>query len=238
MAVKNKMSRTSILLSIIIPVYNEELTIGNIIDRTKKSVEEIGLKYEIIVVDDHSYDTSLEVAKTHNIRLLSLKHHLGKGYALRAGFVKAKGDIIVTLDSDASHRPEELEEVIRPILEDEADLVIGSRYLNQRRVAARKLNAFGVRIFNYLIQLFTGVGTTDSQSGYRAMKREVLKKQKLKSGEYEIESEMLVKTAKQGFRVREVPISFEQRTYGRSGVDPMIDGSKILLSIVFSYLKG
>ncbi len=232
------MSRTSILLSIIIPVYNEELTIGNIIDRTKKSVEEIGLKYEIIVVDDHSYDTSLEVAKTHNIRLLSLKHHLGKGYALRAGFVKAKGDIIVTLDSDASHRPEELEEVIRPILEDEADLVIGSRYLNQRRVAARKLNAFGVRIFNYLIQLFTGVGTTDSQSGYRAMKREVLKKQKLKSGEYEIESEMLVKTAKQGFRVREVPISFEQRTYGRSGVDPMIDGSKILLSIVFSYLKG
>ncbi len=226
------------LLSIIIPVYNEELTIGNIIDRTKKSVEEIGLKYEIIVVDDHSYDTSLEVAKTHNIRLLSLKHHLGKGYALRAGFVKAKGDIIVTLDSDASHRPEELEEVIRPILEDEADLVIGSRYLNQRRIAARKLNAFGVRIFNYLIQLFTGVGTTDSQSGYRAMKREVLRKQKLKSGEYEIESEMLVKTAKQGFRVREVPISFEQRTYGRSGVDPMIDGSKILLSIVFSYLKG
>jgi len=232
------MSRTSILLSIIIPVYNEELTIGNIIDRTKKSVEEIGLKYEIIVVDDHSYDTSLKVAKTHNIRLLSLKHHLGKGYALRAGFVKAKGDIIVTLDSDASHRPEELEEVIRPILDDEADLVIGSRYLNQRGIAARKLNAFGVRIFNYLIQLFTGVGTTDSQSGYRAMKREVLKKQKLKSGEYEIESEMLVKTAKQGFRVREVPISFEQRTYGRSGVDPMIDGSKILLSIVFSYLKG
>jgi len=226
------------LLSIIIPVYNEELTIGNIIDRTKKSVEEIGLKYEIIVVDDHSYDTSLEVAKTHNIRLLSLKHHLGKGYALRAGFVKAKGDIIVTLDSDASHRPEELEEVIRPILDDEADLVIGSRYLNQRGIAARKLNAFGVRIFNYLIQLFTGVGTTDSQSGYRAMKREVLRKQKLKSGEYEIESEMLVKTAKQGFRVREVPISFEQRTYGRSGVDPMIDGSKILLSIVFSYLKG
>jgi len=108
----------------------------------------------------------------------------------------------------------------------------------ERRHQGTKLNAFGVRIFNYLIQLFTGVGTTDSQSGYRAMKREVLRKQKLKSGEYEIESEMLVKTAKQGFRVREVPISFEQRTYGRSGVDPMIDGSKILLSIVFSYLKG
>jgi glycosyltransferase involved in cell wall biosynthesis len=157
---------------------------------------------------------------------------------LRAGFAKAKGEIIVTIDSDASHRPEELSEVLEPILEDEADLVIGSRYLNHKSVAARKLNAFGVRIFNYLIQLFTGVAITDSQSGFRAMKIEVLKKQKLKSGEYEIESEMLVKTAKQGFRVTEVPISFEQRTYGRSGVDPMIDGAKILLSIVFSYVKG
>jgi glycosyltransferase involved in cell wall biosynthesis len=226
------------LLSIIIPVFNEELTIGNIIDRTKTSAEKIGVPYEVIVVDDHSYDKSLEVAKTRNVRLLSLKQHLGKGFALRAGFAKAKGEIIVTIDSDASHRPEELSEVLEPILEDEADLVIGSRYLNHKSVAARKLNAFGVRIFNYLIQLFTGVAITDSQSGFRAMKIEVLKKQKLKSGEYEIESEMLVKTAKQGFRVTEVPISFEQRTYGRSGVDPMIDGAKILLSIVFSYVKG
>jgi hypothetical protein len=70
------------------------------------------------------------------------------------------------------------------------------------------------------------------------MKREVLSKQKLKSGEYEIESEMLVKTAKAGFRISEVPITFEQRTYGRSGVDPMVDGSKIMLSIIMAYLKG
>ncbi len=110
--------------------------------------------------------------------------------------------------------------------------------MNHKRVEARKLNKFGVRIFNHLIQMFTGVAITDSQSGYRAMKREVLSKQKLKSGEYEIESEMLVKTAKAGFRVAEVPITFEQRTYGHSGVDPMIDGSKILLSIVMAYLKA
>ncbi len=226
------------LLSIIIPVYNEELTIGNIIDRIKAAVQQIGLKYEIIVVDDHSYDRSLEIAQKHKGRILTLKQHLGKGYALRAGFAKAKGDIIVTIDSDGSHRPEELREVLTPVLDDKADLVIGSRYLNHKRVATRRLNAFGVRIFNFLIQLLTGTANTDSQSGYRAMKREVLEKQKLKSGEYEIESEMLVKTAKEGFRVTEVPISFEQRTYGRSGVDPLVDGSKILLSIVLAYLKG
>ncbi len=151
---------------------------------------------------------------------------------------KSKGDIIVTIDSDGSHRPEELLEVLAPVLQDKADLVIGSRYMNQKKVAARKLNAFGVRLFNKFIQLLTGVAITDSQSGYRAMTREVLKSQKLKSGTYEIESEMLVKTAKKKFRVTEVPISFEQRTYGRSGVDPMIDGFKIFISIVSAYVKG
>jgi len=226
------------MLSIIIPVYNEELTIGKINDRTKEAAGKIGLPYEIIVINDLSYDHSLEVALKRKVRVFSLKAHLGKGYALRAGFAQARGDIIVTIDSDGSHWPEELNEVLTPVLAGEVDMVIGSRYMNHKHVAARKLNKFGVRIFNYLIQLFTGVAITDSQSGYRAMKREVLEGQKLKSGEYEIESEMLVKTAKAGFRVAEVPITFEQRTYGRSGVDPMVDGSKILFSIFMAYIKG
>jgi glycosyltransferase involved in cell wall biosynthesis len=226
------------MLSIIIPVYNEELTIGNIIDRTKVAAQKTGLPYEIIVVNDLSYDRSLQVACNRGVRVFTLKEHLGKGYALRAGFNQVRGDIVVTIDSDGSHWPEELDEVLAPVLSGKADMVIGSRYMNHKRVEARKLNKFGVRIFNYLIQLFTGVSITDSQSGYRAMKRQVLEKQKLKSGEYEIESEMLVKTAKLGFRVAEVPITFEQRTYGRSGVDPMVDGSKIMFSIILAYLKG
>lgn len=226
------------MLSIIIPVYNEELTIGNIIDRTKNALRQIGLPYEIIVVDDHSRDKSLVVAGRYGVEVFSLKEHLGKGYVLRAGFAKAKGDIVVTLDSDGSHRPEELHEVLAPVLKNKADLVIGSRYLNHKRVATRKLNAFGVKVFNYLINLFTGVAVTDSQSGYRAMKREVLDKQKLYAREYEIESEMLVKTVKAGFRIAEVPISFEQRTYGRSGVDPFWDGSKIIYSIWLARFRG
>jgi len=226
------------LLSIIIPMYNEELTVGNIIDRVKTSAAQTGLQTEIIVVDDHSYDHSLLAAGRHGVRLYSLKHHLGKGYALRAGFAKASGDIVVTIDSDGSHKPEELSEVLAPILRDQADLVIGSRYMNHKHVATRKLNAFGVRLFNYFIELSTGVAISDSQSGYRAMKREVLRSQKLYSGEYEIESEMLVKTAKKKFRIAEVPISFEQRTYGRSGVDPLIDGSKILFWIILASTKG
>ena len=176
------MSNKEMLLSIIIPVYNEELTIGDIIDRVKAAVQQTGFKNEIIVVDDHSHDNSLAEAKRHNAKLYTLKQHMGKGYALRAGFNKAKGDIIVTIDSDGSHRPEELAEVLAPVLQDKADLVIGSSYMNHKKVAARRLNAFGVRMFNCFIQLLTGVAITDSQSGYRAMKREVLKSQKLYSG--------------------------------------------------------
>ena len=226
------------LLSIIIPVYNEELTIGNIIDRTVKVMRQTGLRFEVIVVNDRSYDKSLEAAKARDAKIFSLKRHLGKGYALRAGFAHAKGDIIVTIDSDGSHKPEELPEVLAPILKDRADLVIGSRYMDHKKVDSRKLNVFGVKLFNRFIELLTGVAITDSQSGFRAIKREVLKNQELKSGEYEIESEMLVKTVIQNFRVAEVPISFEQRTYGTSGVDPMFDGFKIFVSIILAYLKA
>jgi len=226
------------LISVVIPVFNEELTIGNVVERVKAVLQKLGFKYEIIVVDDFSTDRSLELSNRRGVKVYSLKKHMGKGYALRAGFAKAKGDIITTIDSDGSHRPEELPSLLKPILQDKADLVIGSRYLNQKPVAAKKLNAIGVRLFNLLIKVFTRAEVSDSQSGYRVMKSAVLRNMSLKSGGYEIESEMLVKSARQGFRVREVPISFEQRTYGTSRLDPMVDGFKILLSIVSAYMRG
>jgi glycosyltransferase involved in cell wall biosynthesis len=232
------MGNREILLSVIIPVFNEEQTVGNIIQRMKTVMEKIGCRYEVIVVDDYSRDRSLETARKEGVRVYQLKAHMGKGYALRAGLAKAKGDIIVTIDSDGSHRPEELPMLLAPVLQNQADLVIGSRYLNQKSVAARKLNAFGVRLFNFLIRLFTKTAVSDSQSGYRVMTSKVVAGMHLKSGEYEIESEMLVKTARQGFRVLEVPITFEQRTYGRSRLDPLVDGFKILLSIVSAYVGG
>ena len=153
------MSLSEMLLSIIIPVYNEQSTIGDIIDRVKEAVKQTGLKNEIIVVDDHSYDKSLMIAKRQGVKLYSLNYHMGKGYALRAGFSKAHGDIIVTIDSDGSHRPEELSEVLTPVLQNKADLVIGSRYMNHKKVAARKLNAFGVKLFNGSIQLILNQDT-------------------------------------------------------------------------------
>jgi len=232
------MSKKATLLSIVVPDYNEEHTIGDVIDRLKATLQETGLDSEIIVVDDHSRDRSAEISLGKHVTVYSLKRHMGKGFALRAGFRKAKGEIIVTIDSDGSNRPEELPFLLNPILQNEADLVIGSRFSGNQATSGKRFNAAGVRIFNLMIKILTGAAVSDSQSGYRAMKSEVLDGLRLKSGTYEIESEMLVKIARRGFRVREVPVSFEQRTYGKSTLDPIVDGFKILMSIVTSYLKG
>jgi glycosyltransferase involved in cell wall biosynthesis len=232
------MSNNALLLSIVVPAYNEKHTIGNVIDRLKVTLQKTMFAHEIIVVDDCSRDKSAEISLGKHAKVYSLKQHMGKGYALRAGFSKAKGEIIVTIDSDGSNRPEELPLLLNPILQNEADLVIGSRFSGNRPTSGKRFNAAGVRIFNLMIRILTGASVSDSQSGYRAMKSEVLDGLSLRSGTYEIESEMLVKIARRGFRVREIPVSFEQRTYGKSTLDPIVDGFKILTSIITSYLKG
>ena len=232
------MGKNERLLSIVVPAYNEEHTIGNVINRVITTLQKTKLAYEVIVIDDGSKDKSSEISRSHNATVYSLKQHMGKGYALRAGFKKAKGEIIVTIDSDGSNRPEELPLLLTPLLLNEADLVIGSRFSADIPTSGKRFNAAGVRIFNLMIRILTGVTVSDSQSGYRAMKSEVLDNLSLQSNTYEIESEMLVKISRGGFRVREVPVSFEQRTFGKSTLDPIVDGFKILMSIVTSYIKG
>jgi glycosyltransferase involved in cell wall biosynthesis len=232
------MSQNATQLSVVVPAYNEEHTIGNVINRLKTTLRQTSLTNEIIVVDDCSRDNSAEIGRSQKAKVYLLNEHMGKGYALRAGFSKAKGEILVTIDSDGSNRPEELQLLLEPILQDQADLVIGSRFSGRRSASGKRFNAAGVRLFNFLIKTLTGVEVSDSQSGYRAMKRAVMQNLALKSGGYEIESELLVKIAKRGFRVKEVPVSFEQRTYGKSTLDPIVDGFKILKSIFASYLVG
>jgi dolichol-phosphate mannosyltransferase len=227
------------LLSVVVPMRNEAPTVGDIICRLKAVLKATGLLHEIIVVDDYSSDMSVEIVlRQGGVRVIKLAQHMGKGYALRAGFVKARGDIIATIDSDGSHLPEELPRLLQPIRQGAADLVIGCRFNGKATSATRRINQAGNRLFNQLIRFLIHNPICDSQSGYRVMTRQVLQSMTLISTEYQIESEMLVKTARRHFRIREVPITFEQRTYGRSGVDPLVDGIKILLSILAAYLRS
>src|SRR3989337_3762645 len=150
------MSKKATLLSIVVPDYNEEHTISDVIDRLRATLQKTGFAFEVIVVDDCSRDSSAGISLSKHAKVYSLKQHMGKGYALRAGFRKAKGEIIVTIDSDGSNRPEELPLLLKPILQDNADLVIGSRLSGNMPTSGKKFNAAGVRIFNLMIRILTG----------------------------------------------------------------------------------
>jgi glycosyltransferase involved in cell wall biosynthesis len=235
---KGDRERKKVFVSVVIPVFNEEQTIGDIVTRTKRTLEQLGVSYEVLVVDDGSVDRSADISREREARVLREKHQ-GKGYALRCGFGQAKGELIVTLDSDGSHQPEEIPLVLRCIREGRADFVIGSRFFNSNAIKTKvpKVNRMGNRLFNDLIGFLTGVKISDSQSGFRAIKSSLIKKMKLSSRGYEVESEMLVKALKMGARVAETPISFDQRTIGVSKLDPIRDGARILYAIVVSYLS-
>ena len=237
---KNKEPREQkeFFVSVVIPVFNEEVTIGNVVTQTKKTLEQLGVSYEILVVDDGSVDKSADIAQELKAHVLR-DHHQGKGFALRSGFRQAKGKLVVTLDADGSHQPEEIPLVLRYIRENKADFVVGSRFLNSEanKTKIPKVNRMGNKMFNDLIGYLTGVKVSDSQSGFRAIRSSLIKRMKLSSHGYEVESEMLVKALRMGARVAETPISFDQRTVGNSKLDPIRDGTRILYAIIASYLS-
>ena len=224
-------------VSVIIPVFNEEHTIGNVIARTRDAMDKLGLPYEVLVIDNGSIDKSLEISKNNGAETFR-EPNRGKGHAIRAGFQRAKGNVIVTLDSDGSHRPEEIPIVLKSVIDGKADLSIGSRFRNHNFDLKRipRINRLGNRTFNRLIGFLVDSRVTDSQSGFRAVKSSIMKQMNLNSHGYEVESEMLIKAWKKGARISEIPISFDQRTVGKSRLDPLRDGIRILYSIIKSYL--
>ncbi len=229
--------RKEVFISVVIPVFNEEATVGDIVTRTKKTLVKLGVSYEILVVDDGSDDKSEDIPQDLGANVLRYPHR-GKGFALRSGFRQAKGEIVVTLDADGSHQPEEIPLVLRYLLEDRADFIVGSRFSNSEanKTKIPKINRIGNKLFNNLTGYLTGVNISDSQSGFRAIRTSLIKRMKLRSHGYEVESEMLVKALRISARVAETPISFDQRTVGRSKLDPFRDGARILYAIITSYL--
>jgi glycosyltransferase involved in cell wall biosynthesis len=235
---KEDRERRECFVSVVIPVFNEEVTVGSIVTRAKKTLEQLGVSYEILVVDDGSVDKSARIAQELEARVLK-EAHQGKGFALRSGFRQAKGELVVTLDADGSHQPEEIPQVLRYLMEDRADFVVGSRFFNSKANQTKipRINRAGNRMFNGLIGHLTGAQISDSQSGFRAIRSSLIKRMKLGSHGYEVESEMLVKALRMGARVAETPISFVQRTVGTSKLDPIRDGARILHAIITSYLS-
>jgi len=223
------MSRSAV--TVVIPAYNEEKTIGNVISETTSIMNGLDVPYEIIVVNDGSTDKTGQIASTYKATVLSNNKNRGKGYALRRALQHASGDIIVTIDSDGEHKPKEIPDLIEPLFNG-TDIVAGSRFLGSQRRATTNLNIIGNFFFNATIMTLTGKRVTDSQTGFRAIKRSVLQKLNLNSDGYEIESEITVKSLKNGFTFKETPISVERRKYNISKIRLLQDGTRILKTII------
>jgi glycosyltransferase involved in cell wall biosynthesis len=222
-------------VSIVIPVFNEEKNIEDVLLRTNAVMETLEVPYEIIVVDDGSTDKTRWLASKHKVTLLINGTNQGKGYALRKGLRSANGNILVTMDGDGSHRPEDIQDLLTPLLNG-ADIVIGSRFTGKREKGAiKRLHILGNHLFNLLILFLTGKRITDSQSGFRAYRREVMEKIKIISRGYEVETELIVKALKNGFVVQEKPIACEKRKAGHTKLNPVSDGFKILKTILRIY---
>lgn len=228
------MKRSNISVSVVIPAFNEERSIADVIAQTETVLESLNLSHEVIVVDDGSSDKTRLFASNNGATLISYAGNRGKGYALRTGFAAAKGQVLVTLDADGSHRPHDIPMILETLMNG-ADVVFGSRYLedNGNQVTTR-IRTFGNRIFNMLIMFLTGMKVTDSQSGFRAYRREVLEEIELYSDGYDIDSELAVKTLKNGFNIKEAPIICLDRKAGNSKLRSFSDGFRIFKTILRS----
>lgn len=187
----------------VIPAYNEERFIGSVVLKVRQHAG------RVIVVDDGSNDCTAEVAASAGAMVVKHIKNRGKGAALNTGFHLARRHsprVVVVLDADGQHLPEELAAVVKPVLEGRADIVVGSRYI-QRTSQVPQHRIWGHRAFNLLTELASGVHTTDSQSGYRAFSPAAVEKIEFQSMGFSVESEMQFITQDLGLRMLEVPIT-------------------------------
>ncbi len=200
------------LLSVVMPVYNERATIDEIVDR----VLAVPLRIELIVVDDCSRDGTRarlqELQRERGFTLLLQERNQGKGAALRRGFSAVTGDIVVIQDADLEYSPEEFPQLVELIVEGRADVVYGSRFLGRHRVFLFT-HYLGNRVLTFLTNVLYNTMLTDMETCYKVMRREVLQSMELRSDGFGIEPEMTAKIFKRGYRVYEVPITYDGRGY-------------------------
>jgi glycosyltransferase involved in cell wall biosynthesis len=199
-------------LSVVMPVYNELATIEEIIPR----VLGIPMSVELIVVDDCSTDGTRPLLESlqrqYGFTLLLQERNQGKGAALRRGFAAVTGNIVAIQDADLEYSPEEFPDLASLIIEGRADVVYGSRFLGRHRVFLFT-HYLGNRVLTLLTNVLYNTMLTDMETCYKVMRREVLNGLNLESNGFGIEPEITAKIFKRGYRVYEVPITYDGRTY-------------------------
>jgi len=225
-------------LTIIVPCFNEAATLEMTIERVL-SAECAGLSKEVIIVDDGSIDESAAIAagiaeRAPNVRLISHQENLGKGMAIRSGFLEAVGDIVLIQDADMEYNPADYPKLLRPILDGRADVVYGSRFRggDEGRVLYY-WHSIGNRLLTLLSNMFTNLNLTDMETGYKVFRREVARSLDLREKRFGIEPEITAKISalKPMPRIYEVGISYSGRTYAEGKKVNWKDGMRAIYCI-------
>jgi len=214
----------------IIPAFNEESSIAKVILRVKRYVD------KVIVCDDGSTDMTFMIAKAVGARVVRHDERRGKGYALRTlskEVMELGPEIIVTLDGDGQHDPDEIPMLLKLVETGESDVVVGSRFIDGGKMDAPLYRRFGLRVINFLYRKFGGVRIKDTQSGFRAYSRKAFDYlMRCDAKGYGIEGEQLVLAARNGLRVMEVPISVKYNGSARdSKRSPLLHGADLISTL-------
>lgn len=226
-------------LSVIIPCYNEESTLGTILDQVA-SADILGLDLEMVVVDDASTDGSLDKARElaqddSRVKVLTHTANRGKGAALRSGFAAATGDVVLVQDADLEYHPREYPKLLQPILDDRADVVFGSRFMGgECKRVLYFWHALGNRFLTGLSNAFTNLTLTDMETCYKVFRKEILERIVLLEDRFGIEPEITAKIARLKPRpaIYEVGISYFGRTYEEGKKITWRDGLRALYCIL------
>ena len=225
----------TVKLSIVIPVYNEVETIEAVYRRVA-AVALDNIEKEIVIVDDGSADGTVEVLKkleSEGVRILYHEKNRGKGAAIRTGLKEASGKLVLVQDADLEYDPTEYSRLIRPILDDKADVVYGSRFVGAEPHRVLFFwHYVGNRFLTLLSNMFTNLNLTDMETGYKVFRADVLKRIEIQENRFGFEPEITAKVARMKVRIYEVGISYFGRTYEEGKKIRWKDGVRALWCII------
>lgn len=201
-------------VDIVIPVYNEEKTIENILE-ILDNTDFCGLKKNLIIVDDCSTDATRDILKKYEEKytVVYKEKNGGKGSAVYEGFKAATGDIVIIQDADLEYNPSDYAPLLKLIINGEADVAYGSRFLGTPFKDFMFLSYVANKFLTFLTNVIYGTKITDMETCYKAMKREFVQNMKINSNKFDLEPEITAKLVKQGAKIKELPIKYNARSY-------------------------